>query len=236
MRVPLEGGPVELVAWGFRNPFGLAFAPDGTLYVTDNGYDDRGSRAVFGSADMLWRVRAGTWYGWPDFSEGRPIYEDPVWGDHYRVPDKPAPARLLARHPNKPPEPVALFPVHSSADGLDFSRSEEFGHVGEAFVAVFGDQSPATGKTLAPVGFSVVRVDMSNGVITDFAVNRSEQPGPASKIGRPGLERPVAVRFDPSGRSLYVVDFGVLTVRGTTNKPQQRTGALYRISKAEAAP
>src|SRR5205823_11872388 len=25
LRIPLGGGPVELVAWGFRNPFGLAF-------------------------------------------------------------------------------------------------------------------------------------------------------------------------------------------------------------------
>jgi len=38
----VEGGEPEVVAWGLRNPFGVAFAPDGTLYVTENGYDDRG--------------------------------------------------------------------------------------------------------------------------------------------------------------------------------------------------
>jgi glucose/arabinose dehydrogenase len=148
MRLPLAGGPVELVAWGFRNPFGLAFAPDGALYATDNGYDDRGSRAVFGAADVLWRVTPGAWYGWPDFSESRPIYQDAAWGDHYRVPGKDTPARLLAELPGRPPEPSALFPVHASADGLDFSRSPEFGYVGEAFVALFGDQSPTVGKRL----------------------------------------------------------------------------------------
>ena len=236
MRVPLAGGPVELVAWGFRNPFGLSFAPDGALYATDNGYDDRGSRAVFGAADMLWRVQPNTWYGWPDFSEGRPLFEDPVWGDHYRVPGKATPPRLLAEHPNRPPRPAAFFAVHGSADGFDFSTSAEFGYVGQAFVALFGDQSPAVGKVLEPVGFKVVRVDVSNGVIADFAVNRSEQQGPASKVGNGGLERPLDARFDPSGRALYVVDFGVLRMADKASRPEARTGVLWRIHRTGAVP
>src|SRR5690606_5370862 len=44
LRVRPEGGPLELVAWGFRNPFGLAWSPDGRLFATDNGPDERGSR------------------------------------------------------------------------------------------------------------------------------------------------------------------------------------------------
>ncbi|HET6527998.1 MAG TPA: hypothetical protein VFG39_04535 [Balneolaceae bacterium] len=47
MRIPIEDGPVELVAWGFRNPHGLAFSPDGILYVTENGYDVRGRLTNF---------------------------------------------------------------------------------------------------------------------------------------------------------------------------------------------
>jgi glucose/arabinose dehydrogenase len=236
MRVPLAGGPLELVAWGFRNPFGLAFAPDGALYATDNGYDDRGSRAVFGAADVLWRVEPGAWFGWPDFSEARPIYEDAVWKDHYRVPGKSTPPRLLAQHPSRPPEPIALFPVHASADGIDFSRSADFGYVGQAFVALFGDQSPTVGKTLGPVGFKVVRVDIKTGISADFAVNRAPQAGPASKLQSSGLERPVSVRFDPSGRSLYVVDFGVLTVNGTETKPRPGSGTVWRITRKVGRP
>src|SRR4051794_18396978 len=41
LRVPCTGGKLELVAWGFRNPFGLAFGPDGCLFATDNMYDER---------------------------------------------------------------------------------------------------------------------------------------------------------------------------------------------------
>lgn len=55
MRVPKDGGDVELVAWGFRNPFGLAFAPDGRLFVTENGFDERGSRHV-----ATWPVRSAS--------------------------------------------------------------------------------------------------------------------------------------------------------------------------------
>jgi hypothetical protein len=80
-----------------------------------------------------------------------------------------------------------------------------------------------------------VRVNVKTGVITDFAVNRSKLAGPASKIRGGGLERPLAARFDPSGRSLYVVDFGVLTVSETETKPRPHTGTVWRISRAEGS-
>lgn len=223
MRLPPEGGPLEVVAWGFRNPFGLAFAPDGRLFVTDNGYDVRGSRPVFGNGDWMWEVVPDTWYGWPDHADGLPLTE------RYRAPGEPLPARLLAEWPNPAPEPVALFGVHGSADGFDFSRSAQFGHVGEAFVAIFGDMAPGTGKVLHPVGFNVVRVNVDTGAIEEFATNRGRVRGPASWQGGGGMERPVAARFDPSGRSLYVVDFGVLAMRGKQPAPVPGTGVLWRV-------
>jgi glucose/arabinose dehydrogenase len=219
MKIPLAGGAPVLVAWGLRNPFGLAFAPDGALFVTDNGCDERGSRPVWGAPDFLWRITPGAWYGWPDYVGGRPLAKEGL---------------LLDRPPNPPPSPVAKFGVHASADGLDFSRSPAFGHVGEAFVALFGDETPATGKLLNPVGFSVVRVDPRDGVVEDFAVNRGDVQGPASWMGTQGLERPVAVRFDPTGVALYVVDFGVMTHTSDAAQPRQGTGVLWRIVRDAA--
>jgi glucose/arabinose dehydrogenase len=70
-RIQLVGGKPELVAWGFRNPFGMVFSTSGQMYVSDNGYDERGSRPVLGAPDVLWEVKQGTWYGWPDFVVAR---------------------------------------------------------------------------------------------------------------------------------------------------------------------
>jgi glucose/arabinose dehydrogenase len=226
LRVRPDGSDLQLVAWGFRNPFGLAFAPDGQLFVTDNGFDDRGSRPVWGTADVLWRVEQGKWYGWPDFSAG-----EPVTSHKFKPPGKEQPRFLLAKHPSNPPAPVARLGVHASADGMDFSRSDQFGYAGEAFVALFGDQAPTVGKTLHPVGFKVVRVNLERGTVEDFAVNKGKQNGPASRIGGGGLERPIAVRFSPQGDALYFVDFGVMMQEKSGSKPQQGTGAIWRIVK-----
>lgn len=70
LRVPLTGGNIELVGWGLRNPFGLSQSNDGRIFITENAYDDRGSRPVWGAGDVLWEIRDGLWYGWPDFSAG----------------------------------------------------------------------------------------------------------------------------------------------------------------------
>jgi glucose/arabinose dehydrogenase len=225
MRVKTTGGPVELVAWGFRNPFGLAL-DRGTLYATDNGYDMRGSRPVFGSADVLWKVEPSHWYGWPDYSEGRPLT-----ASFYSEGDGKPRGFVLAAHPETPPHPKAYLPVHSSADGLDFSHGETFGYPGWAFIALFGDMAPTAGKVLAPVGFEIVRVDPRTGDIAEFARNRGDKPGPASLKHQRGLERPIAVRFDPSGSALYVVDFGVIRMTDAGPQPERESGRIWKIVK-----
>ena len=227
MRVPARGGQIELVAWGFRNPYGLAFAPDGQLYVTENAFDERGSRPVYGSGDHLWRVKPGAFYGWPDFSGG-----EAVATMRFKPPGKEMIEALLATPPAVE-KPVALFGVHSSSNGIDFSRSAAFGYQGQAFVAQFGDMAPKVGKVLAPVGYKIVRVDVTNGNVHDFAVNRGKN-APASMLGTGGLERPQAVRFDPSGNALYVVDFGIMTMSEKGPSPKPKTGAVYRITRRGA--
>lgn len=227
LRIAPEGGQVELVAWGFRNPFGLGFNSEGSLYVSDNGFDVRGSRPVWGSGDFLWQVQQGQWYGWPDFAGGLAFN-----GNRFDPPGEEAPQPLLAEHPNKPPRPAAALGVHSSSNGLDFSRSGSFGYQGQAFIAQFGDMAPGVGKVLAPVGFKVVRVNVADGTITEFATNKGKKVAPASKLGTGGLERPVSVRFSPDGRSLYIVDFGVMETGEEGPQPQLKTGVIWKITKS----
>jgi glucose/arabinose dehydrogenase len=227
MRIPLAGGQPEMVGWGLRNPFGLAVSPDGRIFVTENGYDDRGSRPVWGTGDVLWELKEGTWYGWPDFSAGMPISGD----EEFKVPGKDAVKPVLKQYPNTPPKPVAIFGVHSSSNGIDFSRSGDFGYQGEAFVAQFGDMAPKVGKVEFPVGFKVVRVTVETGVIRDFAVNKGKRNGSATWLGKGGLERPVSVKFDPSGKALYIVDFGILKMTQKGPESQMKTGMIWKVTK-----
>lgn len=227
LRIPVQGGQPELVAWGLRNPFGLSVAPDGRLFVTENAFDVRGSRPVWGAGDVLWEIKEGLWYGWPDFSGGNLV----AGKEDYKVPGKDAMKPILQQLPDSPPKPAAVFGVHSSSSGFDFSRAEAFGFKGEAFVAQFGDMAPAVGKVLAPVGFKIVRVNVNTGVIRDFATNSGGKNGPASWMGNGGLERPVSVKFDAAGTTLYVVDFGVLKVTEKGSEPLPGTGVIWKITK-----
>ena len=171
------------------------------------------------------------WFGWPDFHGDQPLTRS----DHFTAPGKDSPKFLLAEHPNKPPMPVTKFGVHSSANGIDFAptSSNAFGFAGQAFVAQFGDMAPTVGKVMSPVGFNVVRVDVRDGAIELFAVNRAkgDRTGPASMIGGGGLERPVSVRFSPQGDALYILDFGQVRMTEKGPQPVQNTGVLWRVTR-----
>jgi glucose/arabinose dehydrogenase len=227
LRIPIDGGKVEVVSWGLRNPYGIAVSPAGDLFVTENAFDDRGSRPVWGAGDVLWEVKEGMWYGWPDFAEGKAIKDD----EEFKAPSKKHVRPLIQTVPNNPPQPVAIFGVHASANGFDFSKSNFFGYEGEAFVAEFGDMAPNVGKVLKPVGFKIVRVNIETGVIRDFAVNKGRRNGPASWLKKGGLERPLSVKFDPTGKALYVVDFGILRMTKTGPQPVEKSGVIWRITK-----
>lgn len=69
----VEAGYSYGEAWA--TPRLLRIQSEGRLYVTDNRYDDHGSRSLWGTPDLLWRVTPGMWYGWPDFSGNEPVYQ-----------------------------------------------------------------------------------------------------------------------------------------------------------------
>ena len=79
LRCNPDGSELELLAWGFRNPFGKAFSPEGRLFLTDHGVDERGHRHIFGDLEDLYEVEPGRWYGWPDFASGIRL-DDARWG------------------------------------------------------------------------------------------------------------------------------------------------------------
>ena len=225
LRCNPDGSDLEVVAWGLRNPYGLVFHPDGRLFATEHGIDERGQRYIVGDTEDLYEIVEGAWYGWPDFAAGIRL-DDPHWGDGGRGREP-----VLAEHPDPhPPRPFVTFPDHAAPNGLDICRDEAFGFAGQAFVALFGDVSPLTARPLTPRGFKVVRVDLERAQVIDFAVNRIA--GPASKLPHAGFERPSHCQFGPDG-ALYVVDWGEIEIapeRGGI-RMQAGTGTLWRIRR-----
>lgn len=225
LRCDLDGSNLEVVAWGLRNPYCVAFTQDGRLFATEHGMDERGARYVVDDPDDFYEIKEGEWYGWPDFASGIRL-DDPYWGEggHGREP-------VLAEFPNpNPPKPVTSFQTHAAANGFDFCRNPGFGFEGDAFVACFGDLAPITTitKAITPAGFKVVRVDTETGQVYDFAVNK--MTGPASKLPHDGFERPSHCQFGPDG-ALYIVDFGVIHIAPERGGIRQQigTGSLWRI-------
>ena len=209
MRCNPDGSHLELVAWGLRNAYGLRFLPDGRLLAVDQGPDDRGSRPVGNAPDLLFEVRTGSWYGWPDFIGG-----DPVTDPAYRPTRGPAPRFLLANHAELPPPERALvrFPPHTAAVKLDVAPAVT-PWPGHLVVALFGDEAPMTAPSGPRVGRGVVRIDPS-----DWSIH---------PLLRGPLRRPIDVCFGPAG-SLYVLDFGEFEMSERGVEAEVGTGVLFR--------
>jgi glucose/arabinose dehydrogenase len=230
LRFNPDGSEVEVYAWGFRNPFGV-WGLDGILYATDNGYDERGSRPIANAPDVIWQVKKGGWYGFPDYAGGVPVTDPRFKPEH-----GPAPEFLLQTQPRMVDQPLVRFPPHSGLTKIDFSRDSRFGFEGQMFVGEFGDLQPMTGKGHRPIGFEVVRVDPMTGETSWFLRAR------ADSLGAPGLEyvttrgpkRLVDVRFSREGDALYVADFGAMVVypsAAPTPHAFPGTGVIWRISR-----
>lgn len=212
MRCNPDGSELELVAWGLRNAYGLGFLPDGRLLATDQGADDRGSRPVGNVPDMLFEVRKGAWYGWPDFIGGVPINDQ-----RYQPERGPLPGILLANHEELPPpeRPLLSFPPHTAATKFDVIPEHAPCWAGHLLVALFGDEVPMTAPSGPRVGRSVMRIDPANWSLHPLVQDE--------------LLRPIDVRFHPQENSLYILDFGnfEMSDNGAVNA-RAKSGKLWR--------
>jgi len=210
LRCRPDGSDLELCAWGLRNAYGLLFMPDGRLLATDQGADDRGSRPAGHAPDLLYDVRPGLWYGFPDFIGGVPV-SDP----RFRPSRGPQPSPVLRNHEALPPlaRPLVEFPVNAAATKLDRLPDGAPRHPGQLLVCLFGDERPLTGPAGPKVGRSLLRVDLRDG---------SLHPVPAGPF-----HRPIDVRV--RGDYVYVVDFGEFEMAPGRVEARPGSGAVYRF-------
>ena len=119
LRSRLDGTGLEKFATGLRNPFGLAFSPDGELFCTDNGPDSP-VRRNDDPPDELNHVIEGADYGHASF-----------WG----TPPPDSGTR----------GPVANLPAHGAAAGLTFFTGPQAGEFdGNVLIAMWG---PSGGRS-----------------------------------------------------------------------------------------
>lgn len=212
-------GELSVYADGLRNPYGLTKGPDGCIYATNLGYDDRGVRAVKGSPDWLVRLKQGAWYGYPDFAGTIPL-QDERFASERGINRNP----LIANPPAVEP-PLTSFPPHYSPMKLDAAPERSL--VKGLLVAIFGDGQPLTEDLAGQVPTGVVCVNPENGTYEWFL--RNKQKPRAGRFGD-GLKRAIDVKFSPDGKSVYVLDFGVMEFTDMAPNAIPNTGVLWRIT------
>ncbi|MGB7160783.1 MAG: hypothetical protein WBD40_22150 [Tepidisphaeraceae bacterium] len=250
------GGGLKVEAHGIRYPRGIAFNAFGSPFVTNNGMELRGTRPVQDDPDVLLRVVSARWYGWPDYSADlRPIAEARNQPPRELLVTYTEGLTEVIDHRGSGLESPysfrrdlvnAVFPPLAGAAGVTFvPDSGPLEHFeGHAIVALSGDRAPfATSgrKMKGPTGYRIVRVDnvtqTDSGAqeVSDFVRNTAGVPRSRQRgltYHDVCLERPIAVKFDLSDGSMYIVDFGVLEMRKGREFVKAHTGRIFKLVPA----
>lgn len=221
-----DGTNLELVAWGLRSPSYVKFDEQGRLFVSNNGYDIRGSRPIANAPDEFHNIVPGLWYGWPDYAGGEPVTLDrfkPEGGNPVDF--------LFMNHPNIPPRPYAIFPPGSTIIGFEFNYNTSFGPRGDIYIAEFGSVRPGILSDAPPQyigsGHRISKIDNFTGSISTFAINKSGFSATLTREG--GFGRPADIAFGPDG-AMYVVDMGINTTENS-NIFIPYTGVIWKITR-----
>jgi len=234
---------IEPFSWGYRNPFGVRFAPDdhalkGGLFVTENGEDERGARPTNNAPDRLQLAEMnpdGTpdYHGWPDrfgFLDSTQALFNPVGGpgDDCVSCSKDKPVKHVLAFPPQPPKaPLALEPADVAAVGLDFVP-DSFVHgpvkKGAGLVTREGDFGFSHANGIPEEGHDIQLVNFSRPgeplelELSRFARNSTFEQAFVSRIR--GINRPVDGKFGPDG-AFYLVDYGAVRDFGQSD-PESR--------------
>jgi hypothetical protein len=215
----LDGTDLKVVAWGLRNPYGVAFANNGkTLLFDNNGADERGSRRVANDSDKVYTIdvskpdKLGKFLGWPDyFGDAKPV-TNPEFNSESQ-PNREPLQFLMQDHPPVQ-KPISLLGEGVAATQASFSNSSKFGFKGMAFIGEFGTAAPLIhpfaqmttplpGFTPTITGQRVVMLNPTTGNYSDFiSPNRIDR-----------TFHPIGVKFNLQGDSLYIVSYGKVEIR-----------------------
>jgi glucose/arabinose dehydrogenase len=237
-----NGTDLRVVAWGLRNPYGVALTDDAKkLIVSNNGADERGSRRVGNDTDKIYSLDLSNssmkFLGWPDyFGNGEPATDNKFVSESARSDNNPL-QFLLQSHPPVDEKPLTLLEEGVAVTQVAVSNSTNFGFKGNAFIAEFGTMAPLIhpfaqitqpmpGIEPGIVGQKVVMLDPNTGNHTDFLSLKDIDK----------TFRPTGVKFDLKGDALYVVSIGKTEVRSNVPVSNLTSSGLYPFATVHAMP
>ena len=235
-----DGSDLRLVAWGLRNPYGLAFDNQGRLMVSMNGADERGSRPIKDDNDKAFLIdisnssNLGKFYGWPDFFGGKEL--KPVTDPMFKSPRGKQPLQFLMQ--NHPPveKPLADIGHAVGSTQVAISNNTAFGLQGMAFIGQFGTTYPSSHTHFEKdmIGERVIMLDPLKGNVTEFISTKAPDPS----------FRPVGLVFNKNDNALYIASIGKFEVRNTlpngTPLPMYvpwgyaHTGSIWKVTSTNA--
>src|SRR5438046_1162542 len=223
---------IEPFSWGYRNPYGIRFAPDdhalnGGLFVTENGEDERGARPPNNPPDRLHlaqqnRDGSPDYHGWPDrfgFLDSTQAVFNPVGGpgDDNKAAAVGNPVQPVLAFPPQPiTAPLALEPADVAIVGLDFVP-DSFVHGpvkrGAALAGREGDFGFSKANGTPEEGHDVQLINFSRPgeplqlQLQRFAHNSTFEQEFVGQLH--GINRPVDLTSGPDDCA-YLVDYGAV--------------------------
>jgi glucose/arabinose dehydrogenase len=148
LTMPIAGGTADIYASGFRNPYDIAFCPDGRLYASDNGPDFIADGVDETAPDEVNLILPGRNYGYPDYFGP----QDASTGTE---------------------SPIALLPERAGATGIichDGTGLPE-AYAGNLFVTMWGTffAEQETGRRVMRVELSETPEGRVSGVTSELA-------------------------------------------------------------------
>jgi glucose/arabinose dehydrogenase len=206
-----DGSDLRLVAWGLRNPYGLAFDNQGNLIISNNGADERGSRPIKDDNDKALSIdisnssNFGKFYGWPDFFGGKEL--KPVTDPVFKSPRGKQPLQFLMQDHPPVERPLADIGHAVGSTQVAISNSSAFGLEGMAFIGQFGTTYPSSHTHFEKdmIGERVVMLNPQTGNVTEFISTKAPDPS----------FRPIGLAFNKNDNALYIASIGKFEVRNT---------------------